>query len=92
MIAVHLEDRAGSFLKVLEVLAKEKINITSVAILVAKEGGQSLVGLSTTDVPRARRVLESAGFISQGAERLVSNADLVAAAPAIPQESVGLLL
>ena len=40
MIAVRLEDRAGSFLRVLEMLAKERINIQSVAILVAREGSR----------------------------------------------------
>jgi hypothetical protein len=92
MIAVRLEDRAGSFLKVLEVLARERINIQSVAILVAREGNQPLVALSTTDLPRARRILHRAGFASRAAEGLVSNGDLLAGAPSIPGESVGLLL
>ena len=92
MLAVHLEDRAGSFLKVLDVLAEAKVNIRSVAILVAREGSHSLVGLLTDDSAKARRLLQQAGFISEKAERLVSNSDLVAAAPAIPAESVGLLL
>ncbi|MCI4339230.1 MAG: ACT domain-containing protein [Thermoplasmata archaeon] len=92
MIAVRLEDRAGSFLKVLEVLAKGKVNLQSVAILVAREGNHPLVALSTNDLPRARRILRQAGFASQLADRLVSNPDLLAAAPSIPAESVGLLL
>jgi hypothetical protein len=92
LIAVQLEDRAGSFLKVLDVLSAAKVNITSVAILVAREGSHSLVALGTDDLKKARRLLRQAGFISEGAEKLVSNADLVSAAPAIPAESVGLLL
>ena len=92
LIAVHLEDRAGSFLRVLDVLAKERINIQSAAILVAREESQSLVALSCDDLPRARKVLERAGFLSRGAEKLVGNQDLLAAAPTIPGESVGLLL
>ncbi len=92
MIAVRLEDRAGSFLKVLDALAQANVNVVSVAILVAREGAQSLVALSTDDLTRARKVLRERGFIAEGAERLVSNADLIAAAPAIPAESVGLLL
>ncbi len=92
LIAVRLEDRAGSFLRVLDVLADAKVNVQSVAILVVKEGAQSLVALSTSDLARARKVLEAAGFLSEGAERLISNADLLAAAPAIPSQSVGLLL
>ncbi|HYB77827.1 MAG TPA: ACT domain-containing protein, partial [Thermoplasmata archaeon] len=35
MIAVRLEDRAGTFLRVLETLNQEELNIQSVAILVA---------------------------------------------------------
>jgi len=92
MIAVRLEDRAGSFLRVLETLARERINIQSVAILVAREGNQVLVALSTNDLPRARKLLHQAGVASRAAERLVSNDDLLATAPTIPSESVGLLL
>jgi hypothetical protein len=92
MIAVRLEDRAGSFLRVLETLARERINIQSVAILVAREGNRPLVALSASDLPRARRILHRAGFASRAAEGLVSNGDLLASAPSIPSESVGLLL
>ncbi len=92
MLAVRLEDRSGSFLRVLEVLAREKVNVQSVAILVAREGNQPLVALSSSDLPRARRLLQRAGFVSRAAEGLVSNGDLLAGAPTIPGESVGLLL
>ena len=92
MIAVRLEDRAGSFLRVLEVLARERINIQSVAILVAREGSRPLVAVSTNDLPRARQILHRAGFASRAAEGLVSNGDLLASAPSIPSESVGMLL
>lgn len=92
MLAVRLEDRAGSFLRVLEVLEREKVNIRSVAILVTREGGHPLVALSTSDLPRARRLLQRAGFASRAAEGLVSNGDVVSGSPRIPGESVGLLL
>jgi hypothetical protein len=92
MMAVRLEDRSGSFLRVLEALTRGKVNIQSVAILVARDGNQSLVALSANDLPRARKILRQAGFASLAAERLVSNADLLASAPSIPGESVGLLL
>jgi len=92
MIAVRLEDRAGSFLAVLETLAKGKVDVQSVAILVAREGNHPLVALATTDQAKARRLLKDAGFASQLADRLVSNPDLLAAAPSIPPESVGMLL
>jgi|SRR5579863_3842462 hypothetical protein len=92
LLAVHLEDRAGSFLKVLEVLARAEVNIRSVVILVAREGTQTLVALSVDDVASAKRTLRAEGFLSSGAERLVTNADLVSASPAIPSESVGMLL
>ncbi|MCI4336808.1 MAG: ACT domain-containing protein [Thermoplasmata archaeon] len=92
LIAVRLEDKAGSFLKVLDTLAASKVNVVGVAILVARDGAQSLVALSTDDTARARRVLRAGGFFSEGAERLISNSDLIAAAPAIPAESVGMLM
>lgn len=92
MLAVRLEDRAGSFLRVLEVLEREKVNIQSVAILVAREGGHPLVALATSDLARARRLLQRAGFVSRAAEGLVSNGDVISGAPRIPGESVGLLL
>jgi hypothetical protein len=92
MLAIRLEDRAGRFLRVLDVLAREKVNIQSVAILVAREGNQPLVALSANDLPRARKILQKAGFASPGAERIVSNEELLASAPSIPSESVGFLL
>lgn len=92
LIAVHLEDRSGSFLRVLDALAQEHVNIQSAAILIAREGSQSLVALACDDTRRARSVLERGGFLSRGAEKIVSNRDLLAAAPSIPGESVGMLL
>jgi hypothetical protein len=92
LLAIHLEDRTGSFLRVLEVLALAKVNIRSVAILVAREGSESLVAIETDDVTKTRKALSQSGYISRSAERLVTNADLLAGAPAIPAESVGLLL
>jgi hypothetical protein len=92
MLVVRLEDRSGSFLRVLEALAREKVNIQSVALLVAREDGRALVGLSTNDPVKSRRLLQKAGLISPSAERLVTNSDLVAAAPSIPSESVGMLM
>jgi len=92
MLAVRLEDRAGSFLRVLEVLSREKVNIQSVAILVARDGNQPLVAVSADDLPRARALLHRAGFASHAAEGLVSDGDLLAGSPTIPGESVGMLL
>ncbi len=92
MLVIRLEDRAGMFLKVLETLAQEKINIQNVAILLARDNGRALVALSATNLARARKVLQQAGVVSPYAERLVTNADLVATVPTIPTESVGFLL
>ena len=92
LLVVHLEDRAGSFLRILERLAEEKVNVTSVAILVVREGSQSLVAVSADDLRRARAVLQKSGYLSDSAERLITNADLLATPPSIPSESVGLLL
>ena len=92
MLVVRLEDRAGSFLRVLEVLSREDINVQSVAILVAREGNQPLVALSASDLPQAHRLLQRAGFVSRAAEGLVSNEGLLGASGTISAESVGLLL
>jgi hypothetical protein len=92
LLALELEDRAGSFLRVLDVLAKERINVRSVVILVARTGGRALVAVSVDEMGRARQALRGTGFLSEAAERLVSNADLVAGTPTIPEESVGMLL
>jgi hypothetical protein len=92
MLAVRLEDRAGSFLRVLEILAKAKVNLQSAAILVAREGSQPVVALSTTNLERARKLLARNGFSPDGPEGLLTNSDLLAGAPTVPSESVGLLL
>ena len=92
MLAVRLEDRAGSFLQVLEILAKAKVNLESAAILVAREGNQPVVALSTSDLDRAKKILTRGGFASNGPEGLLTNSDLLAGAPTVPSESVGLLL
>jgi len=90
ILAVRLEDRAGSFLAVLDTLAEGKVSVRSVAILVASEGNQPLVAISTSDIGRARRLLQRAGVASSAAERIISNQELLAGAPTIPDESVGL--
>jgi hypothetical protein len=92
MIAIRMEDRAGSFLRVLEVLASENISVNSVAILTAREGNQVLVALSANDLRKARKALVHSGFPPSSVQRLLSNADLGASAPVIPSESVGLML
>lgn len=92
LLVVHLEDRAGTFLKVLEVLAQAKVNVQSVAILIVREGSQTLVAISVDDVTKGRAALRRSGSLSESAERLVTNADLLATPAVIPSESVGLLL
>ncbi len=92
MIVVRLEDRAGSFLRALEALARAKVNVQSVALLVAREDGGVLVAVSTDDPVKAREVLAKARLVSRSAERIITNADVLATAPTIPPETVGLLL
>ena len=92
LLAIQLEDRPGSLLEALDVLAGSHVNILSIAILVAREGNHVIVALGVNDLAKGRRALSEAGFLSAGAERLVSNADLLGVTPTIPSESVGLLL
>jgi hypothetical protein len=92
LITVRLADRAGSFLKVLALLADAKVSVQGVAILVVREGNDCLVALSCSNLAKGREVLAKARVVSDSAERLVGNGDLVAFAPSIPTESVGFLL
>lgn len=92
LLPVHLEERAGSLVQVLDFLAEAKINVRSVTLLVQREGSRSLVALGVSDPAKAVELLRKSGHYASGAERLVSNTDLVAVAPAIPSQSVGLLL
>jgi hypothetical protein len=92
LLTVRLADRAGSFLRVLDLLSEAKVNVQSVAILVAREGNDCLVALSCSNLAKGRAALAKAGVVADTAERLVVNSDLVAFAPSIPTESVGLLL
>jgi hypothetical protein len=92
LLPVHLEERTGSLLQVLDCLAAAKVNVRYVTLLVQREGARVLVALGVNNPKRARQALSGAGYYASGAEGIVSNSDLVAAAPAIPSESVGLLL
>jgi hypothetical protein len=91
LLAVHLEDRAGSFLRVLDNLSEAKVNVDHVILLVQREGNKSLVAMGVNDLPKARRILRRAGFLADLVQH-ISNSDLVSARPSIPSESVGLLL
>ena len=93
LLVVHLEDKSGALLKVLDSLADKRINVLAACILVTRAHQRVLVGLAVNNPNRARTVLSGAGFLAPTAEELVTNADLVAGAPTeVPGESVGLLL
>lgn len=93
LVVVHVEDRSGSFLKVLELLARHRVNILSASILVTREGQKVLVGLAVNNPARARQLLSRSGFLSGGTEGLLSNQDLVTGAVTeVSTESVGFFL
>ncbi|MDE1820581.1 MAG: ACT domain-containing protein [Euryarchaeota archaeon] len=93
LLIVHMEDKAGALVRVLDVLAAKKINVLAACILVTRAHQRVLIGLAVTNPQRARTILSDSGFLAPGAEELVTNADLVAGTPsAVPGESVGLLL
>lgn len=93
MLVVALEDRAGSFVKVLDVLAKHKLNLTGGTILVTRDRKRVLMGLQVANTPRARKLLQDAGFLSANAEQLVTNADLIGGTVIESEtQSVGLLM
>lgn len=94
LLVVHLEDKAGALLKVLDILATKKINVLAACILVTRAQQRVLVGLAVSAPPRARKILSEVGLLApSSSEDLVTNADLVAGAPSnVPGESVGMLL
>jgi|GEM_PF-149751 len=92
LLVVHLEDRAGSFAKVLNVLARHKVNLLSATILVTRDRQRVLVGMEVNNTARARKLLADAGFLSASAEQLITNEDLISSRLSeVPSESVGLL-
>lgn len=92
MITVSLEDRPGSLLQALDVLAKGGVNILSITLLVTREKSRVLVSLSVSNLAKARRLLTDGGFLSHDTTRHLTNADLLGVRPAISSESVGMLL
>lgn len=92
LITIALEDRPGTLLQALDLLAKGRVNILSITLLVTRERARVLVALSLNNLPKARRLLTDAGYLSHEAVRRITNADLLGVTPSIPSESVGMLL
>jgi hypothetical protein len=92
MITISLEDRPGSLLQALDVLAKGRVNILSITLLVTRERSRVLVSLAVNNPPKARRLLTEGGYLSHESARRLTNADLLGVTPSIPSESVGMLL
>lgn len=92
LITISLEDRPGSLLQALDVLAKGRVNILSITLLVTRERTRVLVALSVNNLPKARRLLMEGGFLSHETARRLTNSDLLGVSPAISSESVGMLL
>lgn len=92
LITISLEDRPGSLLQALDVLAKGRVNILSITLLVTRERARVLVALSVNNLPKGRRLLTEGGFLSHESARRLTNADLLGVTPSISSESVGMLL
>lgn len=92
LIAVALEDRPGTLQEALDVLAKGRVNILSITLLVTRQHARALVALSVNNLPKARRLLQEGGYLSAEGEQRLNNADLLGVSPSIPSESVGMLL
>ena len=93
LLIVHLEDKSGALLRVLDVLAVKKLNVLAACILVTRAHQRVLAGLAVSNPARARTLLSESGFLEAGAEELITNADLVAGTPSeVPGVSVGMLL
>lgn len=92
LITIALEDRPGSLLQALDLLAKGRVNILSITLLVTRERSRVLVALSVNNLLKARRVLTDGGYLAHESVRRITNADLLGVSPSIPSESVGMLL
>ena len=92
LITIALEDRPGSLLQALDLLSKGKVNILSITLLVTRERSRVLVALAVNNLPKAGRLLTEGGYLSRDTGRQITNADLLGVTPAIPLESVGMLL
>lgn len=92
MLTISLEDRPGSLLQALDVLAKGRVNILSITLLVTRERSRVLVSLAVSNLSKARHLLTEGGYLSHESERPLTNADLLGVSPSIPSETVGLLL
>lgn len=92
LLTISLEDRPGSLLQALDVLAKGRVNILSITLLVTRERARVLVALGVDTLPKARRLLIQGGFLSHEIHRGLTNSDLLGVAPSISSESVGMLL
>jgi hypothetical protein len=92
LITIALEDRPGSLLQALDVLAKGRVNILSITLLVTRERSRVLVALSVNNLAKGRRLLTDGGYLSHDTVRRLTNADLLGITPSISSESVGMLL
>ncbi|HLY76954.1 MAG TPA: ACT domain-containing protein [Thermoplasmata archaeon] len=92
LITIALEDKPGSLLQALDLLAKGRVNILSITLLVTREHARVLVALSVNNMPKARRLLTEKGYLSHDGAGSLTNADLLGVSPAISSESVGMLL
>ncbi len=92
LLTLALEDRPGSLLAALAALGKGRVNILSIAILVAREGSRVLVAVGVNDLAKAERLLARGHPATGESLHRLTNADLLAVPSAIPSESVGLLL
>ncbi|MCI4352202.1 MAG: ACT domain-containing protein [Thermoplasmata archaeon] len=92
LITIALEDRPGSLLQALDLLAKGRVNILSITLLVTRERARVLVALAVNNLSKGRRLLMDGGYLSHEAVRRITNADLLGVTPSIPLESVGMLL
>jgi hypothetical protein len=92
LLTIALEDRPGSLLQALDVLAKGRVNILSITLLVTRDRSRVLVALSVNNLVKGRRLLTEGGFLSHETVRRLTNADLLGVTPTISSESVGMLL
>lgn len=61
-VAVEMDDRVGGLAAILEVLAREGLNVSQLYAFVTRVAGKSLALLSVDDPARADALLDASGF------------------------------
>ncbi len=74
-VAVEMDDRVGGLAAILDVLAREGLNVSQLYAFVSRVAGKSLALVSVDDPARANALLEASGFRTLSRQALERSAD-----------------